>query len=146
MDQRPAWARTLYVCLSLAVATFLSSAVHAQSGPIAQWKFDEGSGATTTADSSGTGHTGTLANSPAWLSGRIGNALSFNGGTTVVNAVGGGCINNLCATGLTVSAWINVTAFPASGNNRIIDKDNAVNGSFFGVNSSSKLEFWSDNY
>lgn len=145
MDPRPSWAGAFYVCLALLATALLASPVHAQSGPIAQWKFDEGSG-TTTADSSGNGHTGTLANSPAWLSGRIGNALSFNGGTAVVNAVGGGSINNLYATGMTVSAWINVTAFPATGNNRIIDKDNAVNGWFFGVNSASKLEFWSDNY
>ena len=145
MDPRPSWAGAFYVCLALLATALLASPVHAQSGPIAQWKFDEGSG-TTTADSSGNGHTGTLANSPAWLSGRIGNALSFNGGTAVVNAVGGGSINNLYATGMTVSAWINVTAFPATCNNRIIDKDDAVNGFLCCVNIASNLVVGSNNY
>ncbi|MDE1855242.1 MAG: LamG domain-containing protein [Candidatus Micrarchaeota archaeon] len=44
----------------------------------AYWKFDEGSGSTAY-DSSGNGNTGTLVNSPAWVPGKLGDALSFNG-------------------------------------------------------------------
>ncbi len=45
---------------------------------IAHWKLDEPSG-TTAADSSGNGYDGTLVNGPIWTSGKIGNALSFDG-------------------------------------------------------------------
>ena len=51
------------------------------SGPlVGHWKFDEGVG-TTAADSSGNGATGTLINNPAWTTGMLGGALSFNGTT-----------------------------------------------------------------
>ncbi len=55
----------------------------ADTGTIALWHFNEGSGLTT-ADSSGNGHTGTLGNSttantadPTWVAGRFGGALSY---------------------------------------------------------------------
>src|SRR3989344_1954783 len=50
-------------------------------GPVAYWKFDEGSG-TTTYDGSGNNNTGqmiTAASSPAWVSGKYGSALNFDG-------------------------------------------------------------------
>ncbi len=47
-------------------------------GMVAYWTFDEGSG-TTANDSSGSGNKGTLFNSPAWTTGKINGALSFNG-------------------------------------------------------------------
>ncbi|MCX6759621.1 MAG: LamG domain-containing protein [Candidatus Nealsonbacteria bacterium] len=46
-------------------------------GLVGYWKFDEGQGIEA-ADSSGN-NTGTLMNEPAWVDGRIGKALSFNG-------------------------------------------------------------------
>ena len=46
--------------------------------PIAWWKFDEGSG-TSAQDSSGNGHTGTLFNGPAWVTGKYNSALSLDG-------------------------------------------------------------------
>ena len=54
--------------------------VNNAAGPavVGHWKLDEGSG-TTAADSSGNGATGTLINSPAWTTGMLGGALSFNG-------------------------------------------------------------------
>ncbi|MHC4572964.1 MAG: right-handed parallel beta-helix repeat-containing protein [Planctomycetota bacterium] len=42
------------------------------------WKFDEGEGLQAI-DSSGMGNTGTLINGPAWTSGKVGGALSFDG-------------------------------------------------------------------
>ena len=48
------------------------------SGLVAQWKFDENSGANT-ADSSGNGHTGTLTNGPTWTAGQVNAAVSFDG-------------------------------------------------------------------
>ncbi len=49
--------------------------------PVDWLKFDEGSGSTAS-DSSGNGHTGTLYNSPSWISGKYSNALSFNGSSS----------------------------------------------------------------
>jgi hypothetical protein len=49
-----------------------------QTGPVAYWAFDEGTG-TTAHDSSGS-NDGTLTNGPTWTTGKIGaHALSFNG-------------------------------------------------------------------
>lgn len=42
------------------------------------WHFDEGSG-TTACDASGYGNDGTLVNEPAWVDGKIGKALEFDG-------------------------------------------------------------------
>src|SRR3989338_8630665 len=46
-------------------------------GLVAYYKLDEGSGTTAT-DSRG-GYTGTLTNAPTWVTGKSGNAVSFDG-------------------------------------------------------------------
>jgi len=48
------------------------------------WHFDEGSG-TTAYDSSGNGNSGTLINGPAWVAGKSGSALQFDGTNKYVN-------------------------------------------------------------
>ncbi len=55
-----------------------SSYADIATGLAGYWKFDETSG-TTAADSSGSGNNGTLTNGPTWTTGRIDNALSFDG-------------------------------------------------------------------
>ncbi|MSR78390.1 MAG: LamG domain-containing protein, partial [Candidatus Omnitrophica bacterium] len=52
-------------------------------GPVGVWHLNEGTG-TNAADSAGT-NTGTLTNSPSWVTGKIGGALSFNGSSQYVN-------------------------------------------------------------
>jgi hypothetical protein len=66
------------------------------------WKFDEGTGTSTTADSSGNGRTGTLVASPSWVTGQIGPyALDFNGSSQSVDYN-----SNLVHTGIaTVACW-----------------------------------------
>lgn len=49
-----------------------------EAGPVAYWKFDEGT-ETTTLDSSGNGNTGILMNGPQWVDGVRGKALKFDG-------------------------------------------------------------------
>ncbi len=49
--------------------------------PVDWLKFDEGSGSTAS-DSSGNGRSGTLVNSPSWITGKYSNALSFNGSSS----------------------------------------------------------------
>jgi len=76
-------------------------------GPVAYWTFDEGTG-TTARDISGYGHDGTLMNGPAWVPGKIGTALQFNGVNQYVSAPNH---SDFAITGeLTLSAWIKTTA------------------------------------
>lgn len=72
------------------------------------WKFDDGSGASA-ADSSGNGNTGTVANSPAWASGKILGALSFSGTNQYVLTPNLGTPPQ----SVSLSAWIN--SQPAGG-------------------------------
>jgi len=68
------------------------------------WSFNEGSG-TIAADSSGNGNTGTLVNNPAWVDGKFGKALHFDG---VNDYVAFPTLHDFPSkTALTVSAWIN---------------------------------------
>jgi fibronectin type 3 domain-containing protein len=91
-------------------------------GPIGYWLLNEGSG-TTTADATASGNTGTLTNSPAWTaSGKIGNAVSFNGGTGYVGITGAGNLADLYQSGMTVMAWIKPTTLGAGGAGRIVEK------------------------
>jgi len=70
------------------------------------WHLDEGSG-TTAYDSSGNGNDGTLINDPQWVTGKFGDALSFNGINNYVNCEKNGDIT----TAITIEAWINPSAF-----------------------------------
>ncbi len=60
--------------LSMALADAMLS-------PVGWWNLDDAAGSTTAADDSGNGQTGTLygAPLPAWVSGKMGGALQFNG-------------------------------------------------------------------
>ena len=64
-------------CVTVAHASAIIDAPNS-TGLVGWWKFDDGSG-TTARDWSGQGNTGTLVNSPTWVVGKIGGALSFNG-------------------------------------------------------------------
>ncbi|MBF0522289.1 MAG: LamG domain-containing protein [Candidatus Omnitrophica bacterium] len=65
------------------------------------WKFDEGEDETAT-DSSGNSYDGTFVHSPQWISGRIKNALSFNGSNSYVNLPNAPNVSN---SSLTITAW-----------------------------------------
>gem|GEM_PF-1825140 len=73
------------------------------------WKFDENTG-TTTADSTGQGHTGTLENGPQWVSGAPQvtpntSALSFDGTNDLVRVANSGDFN-FGTSSFTVSAYV----------------------------------------
>ena len=75
-------------------------------GLIGWWKFDEGSGTSTT-DSSNSGNTGALQNTPTWVKGNIGPyALNFNGSNQYVSAS-----LAVASTPFSVSCWVYVLSY-----------------------------------
>ena len=87
-------------------ATAVVSVV-APTGLVAAYGFDEGSG-TTTADQSGNGNTGSLANTVWSAAGKYGNALSFNGTNARVNVNDSTSLH--LTNGFTLEAWIRPNA------------------------------------
>src|SRR3989338_1965645 len=70
------------------LSILLGSPAQAQtSGLVGYWTFDEGAG-TTANDSSGNNNTGTLTNGPTWTTGKIGQALNFDGSDDYVKIPG----------------------------------------------------------
>ncbi len=71
-------------------------------GLVGYWKLDEGSGSNAY-DSSGYGNNGTFGSpAPTWASGKINNALSFDGAGANVNAT----LNSITLNQYTVSFWV----------------------------------------
>ncbi len=71
-------------------------------GMISYWKLDEGSG--TTAYDSVDGNHGTLWNGPVWTTGKVKNALNFDGNNDQVDIPKSATIENIVG-GLTLEAW-----------------------------------------
>ena len=97
------------VCVAVQLAAqgpaFAAAAVPAPTGA---WPFSEGSG-TTTADSSGNGHTGTLGSGVTWAAPEVGaHSLAFNGASTASVTVSGAVINT--SASFTASAWVNLSS------------------------------------
>lgn len=78
------------------------SPIFNNSGLVGYWKLDEGTG-TTTNDSSGNSNTGTLTNSPTWITGKVNNALSFDGIDDYVSAGNNASLNPSDA--VTIEGW-----------------------------------------
>jgi hypothetical protein len=91
------------------------------SGLIAHWKLDEGAGSVAS-DSSGSGYTGTLQNSPVWTQGQINSALTLNGTNQYIN------LPNINVTGsaMTITGWIRSSAFPGTVDQRFISKSTDI--------------------
>ncbi len=105
---------------------FLPCFAHADitTGLVGQWSFEEGSGSTA-ADSSSSNNTGTLQNSPTWISGQVGSgALSLDGTDDYVNVPDSASLD---LSTFTVSGWINLTS---NTNNwkPVFTKENASGG------------------
>jgi hypothetical protein len=82
-----------------------AAALDITSGLVGYWKLDEGSG-TSVSDASGNNNGGSLQNGPAWTSGKIGTALSFNGSSTSV-LINKGVLNT--ASSYSVAAWVQLS-------------------------------------
>jgi hypothetical protein len=80
-------------------------------GLVVHWKFDDAKGEAAT-DSSEKKNNGTLTNSPSWVQGKVGGAISFDEGknsSAAIATVAGLAEGN---TAHTISAWIKVTKLP----------------------------------
>ncbi len=89
-------------------------------GPVAQYKLDDGSGLIAT-DASGNSNNGTLVNGPTWTTGKVNGALDFDGIDDYVDAGSDTSIDNIFDNGGTIAAWV----YPRTSTNwliRIADK------------------------
>ena len=97
------------VCVAVQVASLPpASAAATVPTPAGWWQFNEGSG-TTTADSSGNGHTGTLGSGATWAAPGVGAHSIATNGTAAGNVTVSGPVVNTSAS-YTVSAWVNLTS------------------------------------
>ncbi|MCX6776196.1 MAG: M6 family metalloprotease domain-containing protein [Candidatus Micrarchaeota archaeon] len=97
--------------------------ISTESGLVGLWNLNEGTG-TTANDSSGNGNTGTIIGA-SWTSGRIGNALSFNG-SSYVNVGNATILRNF--TAMTISVWINPAQLNYASAKAIVARANSVAG------------------
>ncbi|RJP45685.1 hypothetical protein C4587_00500, partial [Candidatus Parcubacteria bacterium] len=104
---------------------------------VGYWKFDEGSGGTTS-DSSGNGNTGNLVNSPAWLTSgcQQGNCLQFNGSNNYVSIPHSTSID-VDAAPLTVSLWL----YPTATTNKVYFQKQSQIVGFQNLGASEGIEF-----
>ena len=71
------------------IALDITDKIYNNTNLVGSWHLNEGSGATTAADTSGNGNNGTLTNmDPAtdWVNGKFGKALDFDGSDDYVDA------------------------------------------------------------
>ena len=85
-------------------ASASTPAATAPSGLVAAYGFDEGSG-TTVSDASGNGNNGTITNATWSTSGKYGEALQFNGSSSLVTIPDAASLH--LSTGMTLEAWVN---------------------------------------
>jgi regulation of enolase protein 1 (concanavalin A-like superfamily) len=95
---------------------------------LARLKFDDGSGATA-ADSTGNGWTGTLVNSPTWMTGKLGGAVSLASASSQYVTMPNGVASSL--SDFTISTWVYLNS--ASAGARIFDFGDG-DGMFGGTN------------
>lgn len=108
-------------------------------GLVGYWAFDEGTGLIA-GDKSGNGLVGTstAALFPTWTTGKYGRAVSFNGTSQYITlGVGtvGAKVNG--ATSITMSAWINPTAYPTSRARVVSFVQNTLTGGTIALNGAT---------
>jgi hypothetical protein len=117
-------------------------------GPVGYWKLDENSGIYAE-DSSGNSNKGTLTNSPTWVKGKIGGAVSLMGDTDYINVVGNDALDNI--RGITISTWVNFDEFRDNAYENIVikqtSKDSGGCGYQYGLTghySAQNIRFFLD--
>src|SRR5262245_17258576 len=106
--------RALTLAVLLATATAGDAAPRRQSaipsGLAGYWKLDEGAGGVA-GDSSGGGHDGALVGGVAWIAGKFGKALAFDGATGCVRVPHHAAFES---SAISISVWMSAGAPPAS--------------------------------
>ena len=115
----------------------VSNTTSTQSGLVAAYSFNEGSGVQTH-DSSGQNNTGTIAGATWTASGRYGAALSFNGTNAWVTVADANSLD--LTNGLTIEAWVNPTI--GSGWRSVVMKETSGGLAYalYSANNSSRPE------
>jgi len=120
---------------SLFIFSFQSASADITTGLVSHWKLDETSGTIAT-DSAGTNN-GTLTNGPTWVTGKLNNALSFDGTNDYVNAGNPASLTDINVK--TISAWIKLNSYGETSYGRVVDKenDNSDGWNFFVANATA---------
>src|SRR6202046_1183102 len=109
------WAAAAILMATVAVASGLlalqGSAAAAAPGLVAAYGFDEGSGTTVT-DASGNGNNGTISGATWSTAGKYGDALSFNGTSSLVTIPNSASLQ--LSSGMTLEAWVNPSTVNAN--------------------------------
>ncbi len=100
--RRPIVALLAVAAMAYAL-TSISATPAATPGLVAAFAFDEGSGSVV-ADGSGSGNNGSVANT-AWVAGKYGGALSFNGTSSRVTVPDSASLH--LSSAMTLEAWVN---------------------------------------
>jgi len=104
-------------------------------GLIGYWPLNEGSG-TSTLDASGNGNTAQI-NGATWTTGRLGNALSFNGSSDTVN-VNRQVVDT--SASFTVAAWVELSDL-STWHTAVSQDGNYVSGFFLQFTDSGQFAF-----
>jgi hypothetical protein len=114
---------------------------NASTGPVGEWKLDEGNGSVV-ADSSGFGDNGTLSGGVTWTDGPTGAALSFDGATGQVRVPDASQLEP--STAVTVAAWVARTGSPGAYKYIVAKGGHACISASYGLYSgpSGGLEFY----
>ena len=109
------WVAAAMLMATAAIASGLlalqGSAAAAAPGLVAAYAFDEGSGTTVT-DASGNGNNGTINNATWSTAGEYGNALSFNGTSSLVTIPNSASLQ--LSSGMTLEAWVKASTVSAA--------------------------------
>jgi hypothetical protein len=133
--------RFSFVVAALVAAALTASPALAASGPVGQWKLDEGHG-TTVADGSGNGNPGVLSGGVSWVQGVFGPGLAFDGQSGQVKVT-----DNLAlepAKAVTVSAWVEHEGSPGAYRYIVAKGGNGCIAASYGLYSGPNggLEFY----
>jgi hypothetical protein len=108
---------------------------NASKGLVAHYTFEEGTG-TATADKTGNGNTGTLANGPLWSGGKFGKGISFDGSDDYVDTGAFTLPSNV-----SFCAWIKPNSLPGAYK-FFMGSDNATGNSGIGIATDSSNQFY----
>ena len=100
---------TSFAMLAVIASIILATTAFAQvypDGMVSYWKFDEGEGSSAF-DSVGNNH-GTLENNPEWTTGKVGQALDFNGTDTFILVPPHDSLDIAPNKPFTLEAWVNL--------------------------------------